>query len=430
MLADLLEIQGANPFRIRAYRNAARTISSTADALSDMVRDSQDLTQFDGIGKDLARQIAEIVTSGQHSALEQLRKEIPGGVLDMLRIPGVGPKKVSVFFNELGLKSLADLKAACEAGRLSKLKGFGKKTEDSILANIDQATEQAQRVGIDVARAVAEAIVEDLQQLPEVKQVAVAGSCRRRRESCGDLDVLATCSDPGPPMDRLASHPLVESVLQRGDTKQRVRLKSGLEMDLRVVPEESFGAAMQYFTGSKEHNVVVRQRAKDLGLKVNEYGVFRGDDQIAGRTEEDVYKAVGLPWIPPELRENRHEFEWADAGQLPELVTVDDIQGDLHMHTTASDGAATIEEMALAAKARGLKYIAITDHSKRVSMANGLDADRLRKHWDEIRKVRSRVKGLRSFAGSNAISLKMRRWIFRTMFWPRRTGSSPCCIMA
>ncbi len=399
LLADLLEIQGANPFRIRAYRNAARTISSTADALSDMVRDSQDLTQFDGIGKDLARQIAEIVTSGQHSALEQLRKEIPGGVLDMLRIPGVGPKKVSVFFNELGLKSLADLKAACEAGRLSKLKGFGKKTEDSILANIDQATEQAQRVGIDVARAVAEAIVEDLQQLPEVKQVAVAGSCRRRRESCGDLDVLATCSDPGPPMDRLASHPLVESVLQRGDTKQRVRLKSGLEMDLRVVPEESFGAAMQYFTGSKEHNVVVRQRAKDLGLKVNEYGVFRGDDQIAGRTEEDVYKAVGLPWIPPELRENRHEFEWADAGQLPELVTVDDIQGDLHMHTTASDGAATIEEMALAAKARGLKYIAITDHSKRVSMANGLDADRLRKHWDEIRKVRSRVKGIEILCG-------------------------------
>lgn len=399
LLADLLEIQGANPFRIRAYRNAARTISSTAESLSDMVKEKQDVTQFAGIGKDLARQIAEIVTSGQHSALEELRKEIPGGVLDMLRIPGVGPKKVSVFFNELGLKSLADLKAACEAGRLSKLKGFGKKTEESILANIDLATEQAQRVGIDVARAVSEAIVEDLKLLPEVKQVAVAGSCRRRRESCGDLDVLATCSDPGPPMDRLAAHPLVETVLQRGDTKQRVRLKSGLEMDLRVVPEESFGAAMQYFTGSKEHNVVVRQRAKDLGLKVNEYGVFRGDEQIAGRTEEDVYKAVGMAWIPPELRENRHEFEWADAGELPELVAVADIQGDLHMHTTASDGAATIEEMAMAAKARGLKYIAITDHSKRVSMANGLDAARLRKHWDDIREVRSRVKGIEILCG-------------------------------
>ncbi len=399
LLADLLEIQGANPFRIRAYRSAARTISSTAESLSDMVKNGDDVTQFAGIGKDLAKQIDEIVKSGQHSALEELRKDIPAGVLDMLRIPGVGPKKVSVFFNELGLKSLADLKAACEAGRLSKLKGFGRKTEDSILKNIDLATEQSQRVSIDYARAVSDAIVEDLKQLPEVKQVAVAGSCRRRRESCGDLDILATCSDAGPPMDRLAAHPLVETVLQRGDTKQRVRLKSGLELDLRVVPEESFGAAMQYFTGSKEHNVVVRQRAKDLGLKLNEYGVFRGEEQIAGRTEEEVYAAVGLPWFPPELRENRHEFEWADSGSLPKLVTIEDIRGDLHMHTTASDGAATIEQMALAAKERGLKYIAITDHSKRVSMANGLDANRLRQHWNDIREVQTRVSGIEILCG-------------------------------
>lgn len=399
LLADLLEIQGANPFRIRAYRNAARTISSTAESLSDMVAGSQDLTQFAGIGKDLAKQILEIVTTGQHSSLEELRKVIPGGVLDMLRIPGVGPKKVSVFFNELGLRSLADLKAACEVGRLSTLKGFGKKTEESILQNIDLATEQSKRISIADARAAAEEITEDLKLLPEVGQVAVAGSCRRRRESCGDLDVLATCSNAGPPMDRLASHPLVDTVLQRGETKQRVRLKTGIELDLRVVPEESFGAALQYFTGSKEHNVVVRQRAKDLGLKVNEYGVFRGDERIAGRTEGDVYAAVGLPWFPPELRENRHEFEWADAGKLPDLVTIEDIRGDLHMHTTASDGAATIEEMALAAKARGLKYIAITDHSKRVSMANGLDASRLRKHWKEIEAVRSKISGIEILCG-------------------------------
>ncbi len=317
----------------------------------------------------------------------------------MLRIQGVGPKKVSVFFNQLGLKSLDDLKAACEAGQLAKLKGFGKKTEQSILQNIDLAAKQGERVSIAEARAAAEAIVDDLQQLAEVEQVSVAGSCRRRRETCGDLDVLATCSDPGPPMDRLAAHPLVESVLQRGDTKQRVRLKSGIELDLRVVPEASFGAAMQYFTGSKEHNIVVRQRAKDLNLKVNEYGVFRGEEQIAGRTEEDVYAAIGLPWIPPELREHRREFEWADAGALPKLVTVADIQGDMHMHTTASDGAATIEEMALAAKARGLKYIAITDHSKRVSMANGLDADRLRQHWSAIRAVQKRVSGIEILCG-------------------------------
>ncbi len=399
LLADLLEIQGANPFRIRAYRSAARTIASTADSLSDMVTSEQDLTQFAGIGKDLAKQIQEIVTKGQHSALEELRKQIPGGVLDMLRIQGVGPKKVSIFFNELGLKSLADLKAACESGRLSVLKGFGKKTEEAILKNIDLAAEQSLRISIADARAAAELIVEDLKALPEVEQAAVAGSCRRRRETCGDLDILATCSNAGPPMDLLATHPLVEAVLQRGDTKQRVRLKTGVELDLRVVPESSFGAAMQYFTGSKEHNVVVRQRAKDLGLKVNEYGVFRGEEQIAGRTEEEVYAAIGLPWFPPELRENRREFEWADAGTLPTLLTIEDIQGDLHMHTTASDGAATIEQMALAARARGLKYIAITDHSKRVSMANGLDAERLRRHWTEIQAVRSRISGIEILCG-------------------------------
>ncbi len=399
LLADLLEIQGANPFRIRAYRNGARTISSTSESMDDMVRSESDLTKLSGIGKDLARQIIEIVTTGRHAALEELRKEIPGGVLEMLRIQGVGPKKVSVFFNELGLKSLADLKAACAAGQLAKLKGFGKKTEDSILQNIDFAAKQIQRVSIAEARAAAEAIVDDLKQLPEVEQVSVAGSCRRRRETCGDLDVLATCSNPGPPMDRLAAHPLVESVLQRGDTKQRVRLKTGIELDLRVVPQASFGAAMQYFTGSKEHNIVVRQRAKDLNLKVNEYGVFRGEEQIAGRTEEDVYAAIGLPWIPPELREHRREFEWADSGTLPKLVTVADIQGDLHMHTTASDGAATIEEMALAAKARGLKYIAITDHSKRVSMANGLDADRLREHWKAIRAAEKHISGIDILCG-------------------------------
>lgn len=399
LLADILEIQNANPFRVRAYRNAARTISSTAESLADLVATKADLTQFAGIGKDLAKQIQEIVTTGQHAGLEDLKKQVPSGVLDMLRIPGVGPKKVSVFFNELGLKSLDELKAACEAGQISQLKGFGKKTEESILANIGQAAEHAQRISIADARAAAETIVEDLRKLPEVGQCEVAGSCRRRKETCGDLDVLATCSDPGPPMDCLASHYLVEAVLQRGDTKQRVRLKTGVEMDLRVVPEESFGAAMQYFTGSKEHNVVVRQRAKDLGLKVNEYGVFRGETQVAGRTEQDVYAAVGMPWIPPELRENRLEFEWADAGTIPDLVTIDDIRGDLHMHTTASDGAATIEEMALAAKERGLKYIAITDHSKRVSMANGLDETRLRKHWEDIRAVRERVKGIEILCG-------------------------------
>ncbi|MFN5077962.1 MAG: DNA polymerase/3'-5' exonuclease PolX [Planctomyces sp.] len=399
LLADLLEIQSANPFRIRAYRNAARTISSTSDSLADLAATGGDLTQLPGIGKDLARQIIEIAQTGKLKSLEELQQQIPSGVVDMLRIQGVGPKKVSVFFNELHLTSLAELKAACEAGRISQLKGFGKKTEESILQNIDQAAASASRFSIADARAAVETIVADLRQLPAVVRCEAAGSCRRRRETCGDLDVLAICSDPAPPMDRLAAHPLVSSVLQRGETKQRVRLVSGIELDLRVVPEESFGAAMQYFTGSKEHNVVLRQRAKDLGLKINEYGVFRGDETVAGRTEEDVYAAVGLPWLPPELRENRREFEWADRRQLPQLLLQADILGDLHMHTTATDGAGTIAEMAAAAKARGLQYIAITDHSKRVSMANGLDADRLRKHWAEIRRIREQISGIQILCG-------------------------------
>lgn len=399
LLADLLEIEGANPFRIRAYRSAARTISSASESLAQLASAGADLTQFAGIGRDLARQIVEFVETERLQSLEELRAKVPPGVLDMLRIPGVGPKKVAVFFRTLGLRTLEELKAACEAGRIAELKGFGKKTEAGILQNIDQAVANASRISISEARVIAESVVNDLRQLPEVSQCEVAGSCRRRRETCGDLDVLAVCSNSAPAMDRLAAHPAVESVLLRGDTKQRVRLRNGVEMDLRVVPEESFGAAMQYFTGSKEHNVEVRHRAREQGLKVNEYGVYRDDELVAGRTEEDVYAAIGLPWIPPELRENRLEFRWADEGRIPDLVTLSDIRGDLHMHTTASDGAASIEQMAIAARERGLKYIAITDHSKRVSMANGLDEERLLRHWEEIRRVRETIDGIEILCG-------------------------------
>lgn len=398
-LADLLEIQEANPFRVRAYRSASRTISSTAESFESIVENGGDVTQFKGIGKDLARQIEEIVKTGDHAQLAELKQEVPSGVVDMLRIPGVGPKKVAIFFNTLGLTTLDELKAAAQAGELAALKGFGKKTEQGILDNIDQAAEAGKRISIADARRSAEAVVEDLLQLESVTQAAVAGSCRRRKETCGDLDVLATSSDPDAAMDCLAEHVLVDSVLQRGSTKQRVRLKSGVEMDLRVVPDESYGAAMQYFTGSKEHNVVVRQRAKDLGLKVNEYGVFRGEEQIAGATEEDVYSSLDMPWVPPELRENRLEFAYADQGQMPRLIEIGDIKGDLHMHTTASDGAGSILEMAETAKQRGLTYVAITDHSKRVSMANGLDADRLRIHWEEIREARKQIDGIEILCG-------------------------------
>lgn len=399
-LADLLEIQKANPFRVRAYRNASRTISSLSESMSDIIGDEdQKLTDLDGIGKDLAKKIEVIVATGSLPQLDDLKEEIPQGVIDMLRIPGIGPKKVGAMFETLGVDSLDALKAAAEAGEIAELKGFGKKTEQLILDNIERAATPDVRVRLAEAKTDADRIVADLLELDVVEQANVAGSCRRRRESVGDLDVLVTSSDSAAAMDALAAHPLIESELLRGDTKQRVRLHAGIEMDMRVVPDESYGAAMQYFTGSKEHNIVIRRRALDRGLKVNEYGVFRDEELVAGRTEEDVYAAVDLPWIPPELRENRGEIEQAENHSLPELVELSDIRGDMHMHTTATDGKATIREMAEAAKSRGLKYIAITDHSKRVSMANGLDEEKLRAHWKEIDAVNDEVKGIQILKG-------------------------------
>ncbi|MCX7395831.1 MAG: DNA polymerase/3'-5' exonuclease PolX [Planctomycetales bacterium] len=399
-LADLLEIQGANSFRVRAYRSASRTLENLSESAADVVATTgRSLTEFEGIGQDLAQKVRTIVETGSLPQLVELRSQVPAGVLQMLRIAGLGPKKVAALFHELGLATLADLKSACIAGRVADLKGFGKKTAQTILDGIAHAEEVGRRMLISIARDSAEAIVHDLKQLPTVSQVSVAGSCRRRQETCGDLDLLAVSADSTEAMDLLAAHPLVENVISRGETKQRVRLRSGIELDLRVVAAESYGAAMQYFTGSKEHNIVIRRRAQERGLKLNEYGVYRGDDYLAGRTEEEVYEAVGLPFIPPELRENRGEIEWAEAGSLPRLIELEDIQGDLHMHTTATDGAATIREMAEAAKARGLKYIAITDHSKRVTIANGLDAARLRQHWRDIDRVRGEISGIEILRG-------------------------------
>ena len=405
-LADLMEIQGANAFRLRAYRNASRTIEGLSESIAELAEQGPAaLTELQGIGKELAQKIVAIVETGQLPQLEKLREEVPPGVVKMLRIPGIGPKKVAALFHELGVDTLEQLREACVKGDVANLKGFGKKTAQTILEGLDQIEQAGQRVYLADALPVVEEIVSSLELLDSVTQVSVAGSFRRRKETIGDLDVLATSTDSSEAMDALAAHEMVEKVLARGETKQRVRLKptfdggTKLEMDLRVVPDESYGAAMQYFTGSKEHNIVVRKRALSLGLSVNEYCVSRDGEYVAGRTEEDVYAALGLPWIPPEIRENRGEFDLAERGELSELVELSDIRGDLHMHTTATDGKASIREMAEAAKARGLKYIAITDHSKRVTMANGLDADRLRAHWKEIDKVRSEVSGIEILCG-------------------------------
>ena len=399
-LADLLEIQGANAFRLRAYRNAARTIEGLTIALADVaVQEPKQLTELPGIGKDLAEKIVVIVQTGQLPQLEQLRTEVPPGVVQMLRIPGLGPKRVAALFTELKLTTLDQLRAAAEAGDVAKLKGFGAKTSQMILEGLTLIDQIGVRFYFADMQPAVESIVASLSALDGVTQVSAAGSFRRRKETVGDLDVLATSTNSAAVMDALAAHPLVEKVLARGETKQHVRLRSGIELDLRVVADESYGAAMQYFSGSKEHNIVIRKRAQERGLKINEYGVFRDEQYVAGRTEAEVYATVGLPWIPPELRENRGEIERAERGELPTLVELADMQGDLHMHTTATDGTASILEMAEAAKARGLKYIAITDHSKRVSMANGLDADRLRAHWRAIDKVREQITGIEILRG-------------------------------
>lgn len=392
-IGDILEFQGANMFRVRAYRNAARTLRDLTEPIAALV-DSPErkLTDIQGIGADLSEKIGTLVRTGQLPMLIELRQQVPESALMLMRIPGLGPKKAAALNKELGIQSLEDLRAACEAGRVRTLKGFGEKTEQTILAGISLAATSTARMYWADADEIAQALRAHLAACPAVEQLELAGSYRRGKETIGDLDVLVVSTDVNAVMDHFASFPERKEIIARGDTKMSLRTGTGLQIDLRVVPAESFGAALQYFTGSKEHNVVVRGLAKQKGLKINEYGVFRmkGDKEtyVAGRTEEDVYATLGLPLFPPELRENRKEFEWAAAKALPELITVDDIRGDLHMHTTATDGKATIEEMVAAARARGLNYICITDHSQRVSMARGLNPERLLAQWREIDRIR------------------------------------------
>ena len=408
-IADLLEFQNANPFRVRAYRNGARKIADLSEPLAALVDDqSRQLTDLEGIGKDLAEKIATLLATGRLPMLEELLAEVPSTVLAIMRVPGLGPKKAAVLHRELGVESLEDLRTACQAQRVRDLKGFGAKTEATILKGLAIAEQAEQRTKWADADAIVTELLAHLRTAQGVEQLEMAGSYRRGCETVGDLDVLVEASDSGAVMDRLGTFPGVAEVLARGDTKMSVRLDSGMQIDLRVVPGESFGAALQYFTGSKDHNVVVRGRAKQQGLKVNEWGVFCVADDIpnggeetylAGRTEQQVYDALGLPLFPPEIREARQEFQWAEQGKLPVLVKLEDIRGDLHMHTNASDGKASREEMIDAARQRGLEYIAITDHSKRVSMAGGLDAKRLRAQWAEIDRLRQQLEGIEVLKG-------------------------------
>lgn len=399
-LGDLLEFQGANPFRVRAYRNAARTLKDLGEPLATIAADpARKLTDIQGIGDDLADKIGVLLATGSLPQLEELRAQTPASVMALMRIPGLGPKKAAVLFKELGIQTLDQLRAACEAHQVQALKGFGKKTEETILAGLPLAAQAEVRLYWAEADAVAQDILRQLRKCQSITQLEVAGSYRRGRETVGDLDILAVSSQPDEVMDAFAALEGREATLARGDTRMAIRMARGLQVDLRVVPAESFGAALQYFTGSKAHNVILRGMAKDRGLKINEYGVYRGEERIAGATEEDVYAAMDLPWFPPELREARQEFDWAAAGKLPELIALADIRGDLHMHTTYTDGRATLDEMVLAARERGLKYIAITDHSKRVTMARGLDGERLKRQWDEVDRLNASLDGFEVLKG-------------------------------
>lgn len=403
-MADLLEFKGANPFRVRAYRNAARKLRDYHEPLAGIVEDPQrSLLDIEGIGEDLAGKITTLVSTGDLPQLRELQAEVPESVLSMLRIPGLGPKKVAALYKELGVKTLAELQAACESGKVRELKGFGEKTEQTILQGMQLATTAESRIYWAVADEVAQALRAHLRDCPAIAQLEIAGSYRRGKETIGDLDALVVAEDPEAVMDWFGRFPGIQAVLARGPTKMSVRTEQGLQLDLRVVPAESFGAALQYFTGSKEHNVVLRGRARQRGLKINEYGVYRilegSEEYVAGASESEVYEALELPWIPPELREARREFEWADARQLPRLIELSDLRGDLHMHTTETDGQATLEEMVAAARDRGLKYIAITDHSQRVSMARGLNAERLLNQWKQIDALNRQLDGFHVLKG-------------------------------
>jgi DNA polymerase (family 10) len=391
-VADLLEILDENPFRVRAYRNAARAIGGLSQSVATMVEEGKDLTELPGIGKDLAGKIGEIAETGYLSQLQDLEDRIPPQLIRLMKIPGLGPKRVKTLYDRLNIASLEDLKKSAEEGEIRKLKGFGEKTEAAILAEMGREKKE-ERIKLNVAEEVAHAVVSHLKKVSGVSDVIVAGSFRRKKETVADLDILATCRKGSRVMDAFVEYGNVDKVVAKGETRSTIVLRSGIQMDLRVVPEASYGAALHYFTGSKAHNIAVRTLGVKKGLKINEYGVFREVKRIAGKKEEEVFDQVGLPFIEPELREGQGEIEAAQQGNLPKLITLKDIRGDLHAHTKETDGRHTLEQMVEAARDRGYQYVAITEHSKRLSMTHGLDAKRLAKRNEEIDRLNGRLKG-------------------------------------
>lgn len=407
-IGDLLDIQGENAFRIRAYRQAAQMISGLSRNVRDMVEEGEDLTSLSGIGEDLAGKIETIVRKGSLPQLKKLEKDVPGELIELMKLPDIGPKRVKAMYKELGIDSLSALKKAAADHKIRDLEGFGEKTEEKILQAVERwkSSGGRKRFLLIEAEQVVRPLVRMLRDVDGVGEVEVAGSTRRKKETVGDLDILVTRRKGTPVMDRFTEYEDVEDVVAKGEAKTTVRLRGGFQVDLRVFEKSSYGSAMVYFTGSKDHNVALRKMAKRDDLKINEYGVFKGDKSLAGETEKSVYNVLDLPWIAPELRENRGEIEAARKGNLPELITLEDLRGDLQCHSKASDGKNTIQEMAEAARGKGYDYLAITDHSKRVTVANGLDAKRLRKHMDEIDRINDRMDGFHLLKGVEVDILK------------------------
>jgi DNA polymerase (family 10) len=400
--AELLEIQGDNPFRVRAYRRAARVIEALPQSVKSMLSTGADLSELPGIGKDLAGKIASIVDTGRFDLLDSLKKKLPGELGEIATMPGLGPKRVKLLYDKLKVRTLDDLRRVLKAGRLGELRGFGPIIEKKISAALEKPRVE-KRFKLAVAEAEAEALVGFLRN---GGRVVVAGSYRRRRDTVGDLDVLVTAADGAAVGDKLVRYENVREILAHGPTRTTVVLRSGLQVDIRAVPEQSYGAALLYFTGSKAHNIALRALANEHGWKLNEYGLFAGKRRIAGVSENEVYGKLGLPFIEPELREDRGEIAAAKANQLPRLVTLSDIRGDLHVHSDWTDGAADIATMAAAAQARGYQYIALTDHSRRVAMAHGLDPARLSRQLREVDRLNAKSRGLTILKGIEVDILK------------------------
>lgn len=398
-LADLLEIEGENHFKVRAYRNAARMIEGMGESLEEKVKRGEDLTQLPGIGEKLAQKITEIVRTGKLTKLERVRQRVPESLRALLSIEGLGPKRVKLLYEKLHITDPEALKAAAAEHRIQTLPGFGPKTEAKILKGLRLLKQEGIRYLFAEAEPIAEALRSFLRQAPGILQIEIAGSFRRRKETVGDLDILCTAENPQKVIDYFTTYEKIAEVISAGETRSTIVLKNGLQIDLRVVEEESYGAALHYFTGSKTHVIAVRQRAIERGLKINEYGVFEGSRRIASQSETRVYASVDLPLFAPELRENRGELEAADGGTLPNLIELEDIRGDLHMHTTYSDGMETIETMARKAKALGYRYIAITDHSATMAVVQGVDPKKARKQFEELHALNDRMQHLYIFKG-------------------------------